>query len=276
MITKQTFNLTGYNDKPILADMTLDINKRSLNIVLFIHGFKGFKDWGAHNLAANYFATHNFTYLKFNFSHSGVPANAPTDVTDLDLFASNTVSTELYDLNVVLEYIEKEFGANAKIYLIGHSRGGGLSILKTANDNRINKLITWSAINDFSSLWKKEQEEEWLKTGQIYVTNARTKEQMPLKSSLLTDFNNHKTEYNILSAATKIKIPWLIIQGTDDINVPLTVAQKLHETNPKSKLLEIVGANHVYGVNHPYLEKELPPQLQKVCDACISFLNKNE
>ena len=52
-----------------------------------------------------------------------------------------------------------------QIYLIGHSRGGGISIIAANEDKRIKKLVTWAAIADltnrFSSeelaIWKKKQ-----------------------------------------------------------------------------------------------------------------------
>lgn len=275
MIIQKEFSIAGADGKLIIGDVTADEKNPNTPIVLFIHGFKGFKDWGAHNLVAHYFAGNGYRYIKFNFSHSGVPVNEPTDVTDLEGFARNTFSKELFDVSAVLDFIEKAYGKETPINLIGHSRGGGLSIIETANDLRIKKLITWSAISDFSSLWKTEQEQEWLETGKIFVTNARTKEQMPLNKTLLIDFKENEQALNILNAAKRINVPWLIVQGDEDVNVPLVNAQKLADANPNSRLVKIEGANHVYGASHPYEKETLPPQLFKVCERCLLFLAKN-
>lgn len=274
MIKQNAFSLSGSDGKLIIGDITFDEKNPNTPIVLFVHGFKGFKDWGAHNLVARYFAANGFRNIKFNFSYSGVPADAPKDVTDLEAFADNTVSKELFDLNAVLDYIEKAYGKETPVNLIGHSRGGGLSIIEAANDLRINKLISWSAITDFNSLWKKEQEAEWLKTGKIYVTNARTKEQMPLNKTLLEDLQENAETLNIIDAAKRINIPWLIVQGDDDVNVPFENAKKLADSNPASRLVKIEGANHVYGANHPYENETLPPLLFKVCEKCLTFLGE--
>ncbi|MGM9475140.1 alpha/beta hydrolase family protein [Pedobacter sp. GSP4] len=274
MITQNDFSLSGSDAKLIIGDITFDEKNPNAPIILFVHGFKGFKDWGAHNLVARYFASNGFRYIKFNLSHSGVPVNDPKDVTDMEAFASNTVSKELYDLNAVLDFIGKAYGATTKINLIGHSRGGGLSIIEAANDLRINKLITWSAIADFSSLWKKEQETEWKKNGKIFVTNARTKEQMPLNLTLLKDFEENAATLNIVEAAKRINIPWLIIHGDDDVNVAFETAQQLADANPASRLVKIEGANHVYGATQPYTNETLPPLLFKVCEKVLTFLGE--
>lgn len=271
MIQKLQFILSGSQGKPILGDSTFDDKNTNHEVILFIHGFKGFKDWGAHNLVAEYFANHGYNYIKFNLSHGGTTPQNPEEVTDLEAFASNTISKELADVNIVINHLSSTH-AFSKINLIGHSRGGALAILKAAEDPRIHKLITWSAIGDFSSLWKPDQEAEWKKNGQIHVINARTKEKMPLNISLLEDFKAHKAAYNVIDAAKRVKIPWLILHGDEDVNVPFSVAQRLAQAQPNAKLQKIEGANHVYGASHPYKEKTKPPHLKELCKKTLDFL----
>jgi pimeloyl-ACP methyl ester carboxylesterase len=273
MINNKQFILSGSDDKKIMGDITYDEKRTNVPSVIFVHGFKGFKDWGAHHLVARYFAEKGFRYIKFNMSHSGVNDTKPDDVTDMDTFASNTISMELKDIDTVINYVTHTF-PQQPVYLIGHSRGGGLVILKGAGDDRVSKIVTWSAIADFSSLWKKEQEEEWLAEGRIFVENARTKEQMPLDSALLEDFRAHLHEFDILNAASRIDIPWLILHGDQDVNVQFNVAQLLAQAQPSAKLQKIEGGNHVYGVSHPYTEAKLPPHLSEVCDKTLVFMEK--
>jgi pimeloyl-ACP methyl ester carboxylesterase len=273
MIKKEQFILSGAGDKTIFGDYTYDDSQTDQPSILFVHGFKGFKDWGAHNLMADYFANEGFRYIKFNLGHSGVTQQQPNDVTDLEAFAANTTGIELKDLDTAINYVSHTFPLQP-IYLIGHSKGGGLVLIKGAADNRISKIITWSSIADFSSLWKKEQEEEWIKTGKTYVENARTKEKMPLNSSLLEDYRAHEEEYNILNAAASLTIPWLILHGDEDVNVNFCVAQQLAQAQPKAKLQKIAGANHVYGATHPYTATSLPTQLQEVAEKTLAFIKE--
>jgi len=271
MIHKEEFEIPGADGKVIFGDYTFNKTSSQLPTIVFVHGFKGFKDWGAHNIVARKFAENNYRYLKFNLSHSGVTKDKPNDVTDLDSFAANTVSKELYDLQKVVDFSIAQF-PDAPITLIGHSRGGGLAILQTSRDKRIANLVTWSAISDFSSLWKKEQEEEWLRSGKIYVENARTKEKMPLDKSLLEDFRKHQEEYSILNAAEKIGVPWLILHGDNDVNVDFSMAQTLAQKQLNAQISKIEGANHVYGASHPYTADQLPDQLQQVVVKTLAFL----
>jgi alpha-beta hydrolase superfamily lysophospholipase len=273
MIKKEQFILSGAGGKTIAGDVTYDENHTNQPSIIFVHGFKGFKDWGAHHLISQSFAQEGFRYVKFNLSHNGVTQQNPDDVTDLDAFAANTISMELKDVDTAINYVAHTYPL-APIYLIGHSKGGGLVILKGASDERIKKIITWASIADFSSLWKKEQEAEWLQTGRLYVENARTKEKMPLNSTLLKDFNTHKDEFNILDAASSIKIPWLILHGDDDINVPFSVAQQLAQVQVNARLQKIQGANHVFGCSHPYTAAELPPHLQEVFEKTLAFVKE--
>ena len=273
-MSKEEFILTGADGKTIFGDFTYDnTSTMSKGTIIFIHGFKGFKDWGAHNLVADYFANNGFRYLKYNESHSGVTKEHPSDVTDMDSFSINTISKELADLNTIINYVAHR-SFNEPLYLIGHSRGGGLAILQGAKDERVAKIITWSAISDFGSLWKPEQESEWLKTGKIFVENARTKEKMPLRKVLLEDYLLHRDEYDINSAAKNITIPWLILHGDDDVNVKFSVAQQLAQIQLNAELQKIEGANHVFGASHPYPDNQLPEHLAIVCKKTLKFIEE--
>ncbi|RZJ20169.1 MAG: alpha/beta hydrolase [Acinetobacter sp.] len=273
MIHHENFSLVGASKKTILGDLTYDDKTTNAPLVIFVHGFKGFKDWGAHHLTARYFAQNGFRYLKFNLSHSGVIPEKSNDVSDMETFAANTFSKEMLDVDLVINYATENLGVK-EAFLIGHSRGGGISILQAANNPYVKGLITWSSIADFSSLWKKEQEVEWKSEGKIHVVNARTKEKMPLDVTLLEDFEANKNKLDILTAAKQITIPWLIVQGDEDVNVPFETAQKLANTNPNSRLVKIEGANHVYGAIHPYEKETLPSQLLQVCEKSLMFLNE--
>jgi alpha-beta hydrolase superfamily lysophospholipase len=147
--------LQGKNKKPILLDAGYKSTKQKKPIVLFVHGFKSFKDWGHYNKVMDYFIEQGFGFVKFNFSHNGGTIEQPIDFSDLDAFGNNNYTKELNDLDTLLDWItttdhfpEQEIDKNL-IYLIGHSRGGGISIIKAFEDKRIKKLVTWAAVSNF-------------------------------------------------------------------------------------------------------------------------------
>jgi pimeloyl-ACP methyl ester carboxylesterase len=149
--------------------------------------------------------------------------------------------------------------------------GGGISIIKTAEDKRINKLVTMASIANFHNLWPKEAEAQWKIQGIMYIQNARTGQQMPLKSTLLNDLEAHPARLNIIEKAAAIRRPWLIIHGGEDTSVPVSHAGELKAAQPKAELLIIPKADHTFGSSHPYDKDTLPAPLQEFCIKAIEF-----
>ena len=274
MIRKDNYTLPGAKGRPMLIDVTYDDALKNAPVVIFAHGFKGFKDWGTHNLVADYFARNGFRYLKFNFSHNGTTPDHPTDFADLIAFSDNTFSIELEDLDTIIDFACSGAGMAAAegVSLIGHSMGGGISIIKSAEDSRIKKLVTLASISGFRNLWPQQSEAQWYLQGIIYMHNSRTGQQMPLKSTLLDDLDKHPLRLDIQAKATEVKQPWLLVHGDIDPTVPLEHARELHTAQPKSELMIIKGGDHVLGASHPYTGDTLPAALQEYCDAAITFL----
>lgn len=90
--------LTRPAKKPMVYDVFFIPSQKPKPVIIFCHGYKGFKDWGAWNLVAKAFAKAGFFFLKFNFSHNGGTIEDPIDFPDLEAFAQNNFSKELEDL----------------------------------------------------------------------------------------------------------------------------------------------------------------------------------
>lgn len=276
MIKKEIFSVPSAKGRNMLMDLTYDDANSKAPLVIFVHGFKGFKDWGSHNLVARYFAENGYRYLKFNFSHNGTTPDKPIDFADLIAFSENTFTMELEDLGAVID-----FACNGSaippakvVNLIGHSMGGGISIIKTAEDKRVNKLITMASISSFRNLWPKEAEAQWKIQGIMYIHNSRTGQQMPLKSTLLDDLDTHPGRLNIMAKAAAIHQPWLIMHGVADLGVPVSHARELKEAQPNAELIILPGADHTFGSSHPYGNDVLPAPLKQFCTSAIQFLDQ--
>ena len=63
-------HINGSNGRPIVYDFLYDKKITKSPVVIFCHGYKGFKDWGAWPLLANTLASKGVAFLKFNFSKS--------------------------------------------------------------------------------------------------------------------------------------------------------------------------------------------------------------
>ena len=268
----------GKHNKPIVTDVFYTEDHQPKKVVIFCHGYKGFKDWGAWNVMAEAFANAGFFFVKFNFSHNGGTSENPIDFPDLEAFGNNNYTKELDDLGSVIDWISTNtaFKSNLdlnNISLIGHSRGGGIVLLKAHEDNRIKKVITLAGVSDYKSRFpKNEAFDTWKKNGVYYVKNGRTHQEMPHFYQFYTDFVKNENRLHIQKATSEITIPQLIIHGDNDTSVSIKEAEKLHTWNLNSELKIIEGANHVFNTSHPWKEKQLSDHLKKVTKICCDFL----
>ena len=97
--------LNRTDKKPLLIDTFYSESKTDQPIVVFCHGYKGFKDWGAWNRMARLFADAGYFFIKFNFSHNGGTLSQPIDFPDLEAFGKNNYTKELDDLGSVLDWV---------------------------------------------------------------------------------------------------------------------------------------------------------------------------
>ena len=274
MIKNQSnITIDGSDNRPILIDITYKENKKCKKVVIFSHGFKGFKDWGAFNQIAKTFAQNDFIFVKFNFSHNGTTAADTMNFVDLEAFGNNNFCKELDDLDFVLDWVEENF-INVEIYLLGHSRGGGISMLKTAEENRISKVVSWASPSDFTNRMSEERIAIWKEKGVAFIYNGRTKQNMPMYFQFYENSKANKDRIDIKKAVGKMNIPQLIVHGSDDSTVKLSEAENLKKWNPDAQLHIIKGADHVLGAFHPYDLQEFPAHLRGAIDETMDFLKK--
>ena len=269
------------HEKSILLDVSYRGDGKKKPIVIFCHGYKGFKDWGYWNAMAEKYAEANFFFLKFNFSYNGGTINEPIDFPDLTAFGENNFIRELDDLETVISWItsplntySKEININ-EIILIGHSRGGGIVSIKASEDRRVSKVITLAGVSDYKSRFPVGQElAHWEKEGVVFIENSRTKQQMPHYFQFYTNFIENEQRLTISKAIKNLSKPYLILHGTADETVPLKEAKDLHSWNTKSELFTIQNANHVFGSSHPCDKETLPVDLQIAITKTIGFIKE--
>ena len=278
--TNQVLAPLNASQKPIVYDTYYKNNDKAKAIVIFCHGYKGFKDWGPWHLVANAFAKAGFFFLKFNFSHNGGTVKQPIDFPDLEAFAQNNYSLELEDVDRVLDFIctsttYKNQIDISKINLIGHSRGGGIVLIKAQEDPRVAKVVTWAGVSDYRARFQENTPGflEFKKQGVYYVQNGRTKQQMPHYWQFYTNFIENKKRLTIKRAAQELQKPLLLIHGDLDNTVPLQEAQNLHQWSSFSELFIAPEANHVFNGKHPYPQSSMPKALTNVVAKTILFLS---
>lgn len=280
IIKENNLQIEGKHKKPILADLIYSSEESTKPVVIFCHGYKGFKDWGAWEKMGEFFAENGYFFLKFNFSHNGTTPENPTQFNNIEAFGDNNYIKELDDIQSVLDWMLMPGFPHlaqidpSNINLIGHSRGGGVAVIKAAEEKRFSKLITLAAVSDFASRFPKGKDlEAWEKKGVQYITNTRTKQQLPHHYQFYKNFKENKERLNIQKAAKKLEIPHLIAHGSNDTSVSIADAGSLFEWSPASKLLLVENADHVFGISHPWEKDELSKEFQHVLNRCLEFLN---
>ncbi|WP_046247294.1 alpha/beta hydrolase family protein [Hymenobacter terrenus] len=286
MLTHSPFLLTGArHGRAFEADATYRADGQAKPVILFVHGFKGFKDWGHFPLLADFFAGEGFVFVKLNLSHNGLVVGGTGDLEDLEAFGRNNFSIELDDVGQVIDALFSP-GATpvpaaeldlSHLFLVDHSRGGGLVLLKAAEDPRVRAVTTWAGIADVDQRWPQPVLAEWQRTGVLHVPNSRTGQQLPLHYQIVEDFLANRLRLDIAHNVRRhLAQPLLLIHGEEDETVAVAAAHTLHELKPDAELLLVPGATHMFGGAHPWPARELPEPTRHIAEATAAFFQRQQ
>lgn len=274
--------LSTQHTKPIFADLVYRVDNTPKPVIIFAHGFKGFKDWGAWQQVAECFAAAGLVVVRFNFSHNGTTLQQPDAFADLVAFGNNNFILELDDLQTVINWVNSNYfpvlAPNAdpsRLGLWGHSRGGGICILKAAEDSRIKALATWASVASFADYWTNSTWiDQWERTGEIMIPNVRTGQLLPIYKQMYDSCLQYQQRLDIPAAAAALRCPFLAIHGTADNAVPFEAANILQQAQPKMQLLTVPNASHTFGIKHPWQNEELPEHTTLATEATIAFFRQ--
>ncbi len=271
--------LEGFSNKSISLDYYYTTNNTPKPIVVFAHGFKGFKDWGHWKQVGLRFAAAGFVFIKFNFSHNGTTIEKPTEFADLEAFGQNNYTKELFDLNKVINWISdnKELSKTetdtSNITIIGHSRGGPIAIFEAARNPKISQVVTWASVHQLGFERQSEQQlAKWKEKGVYYILNGRTYQEMPLYYQLFEDFEANRDLFDVRKTLETLRKSLLIMHGDSDPAVPLFSAKRLKEWYPDAQLHILKGADHVFGGRHPFIEEALPDASKELVDETVKWI----
>lgn len=262
----------GSSNRKSLIDLKVPENFKN-ELIIFIHGYMGFKDWGAWNLMEDYFVAHGFGFSKLNLTHNGGTVENGFDFPDLEAFSMNSYTKEVQDVHFALDWLETQFKILPKIHLLGHSRGGG-DVLLAGSDKRVSSIITLAAISSVSKRFSdKKMIQSWRKDRVRYTINQRTKQHMPHDFSQYEDFITHQEQLDIEKAVKKLQKPFMFIHGENDVSVSISEGEELAAW-ANVVLHRIPNADHVFGASHPWKSSEMPTSLRQVCELILMFLNR--
>ncbi len=273
------FTLTGADGAPIRGDLYLPQAERPPLIVV-IHGFKGFKDWGFLPWLGKHLAQSGLAAACINLSHCGIGTN-PETFERLDLFERDTWSKRLFDIRQVLEaaqhglLTDKSEPNPARLGILGHSMGGGAALLTAAKDARVRSIATLAGVARANRIPDDIAREQLAALGHVAIENARTRQIMRIGREFFEEVWAHPEAFDILAAARTVDAPWLIVHGADDETVPLTEAHELLEaanngphTGENVRMLTLDGTGHTFEAAHPFTGPSV--FLERAADAVAS------
>lgn len=241
-------------------------------LIIFLHGYMGYKDWGCWNLVSDYFTEKGYGFLKYNVSHNGGTVEQPIDFPDLEAFSRNSYMHEVLDLEAILSVVENEFDPVPDIYLIGHSRGGGIALLH-ADNGHVKKIASWAGISRIDNRFPTGKEfEAWKEDGYYFQKNTRTGQQMPHHFSQWESFEKSKGRLDIQTYCRNSTTPTLVIHGDHDNSVDIQEGKDIARWL-NTDLTVIEGEPHTFGSSQPWPHDFLPSGLEKVCVETLAFFD---
>ena len=268
------FELVGADGGPLRGDVRYAAGTKPRPAVVIAHGFKGFKDWGFFPHLADRLARGGLTAVSFNCSGSGVGPEGDR-FTEPERFGHATFGNDVRDFEAVVGALQAGsllpgLAPPSQLGVFGHSRGGGVGVLFTADHPEVRSLVTWSAIAA-TLRWGPETIRRWRAEGKLDVTNTRTGEVLPLYPDALDELEADAVgRFDILAAAARVGVPWLIVHGEADESVSQRDAQLLYEANKeRAELLVVRHGSHTFGARHPWAGTT--PELEQAMDATVGW-----
>jgi pimeloyl-ACP methyl ester carboxylesterase len=257
-----SFEIASPEGLPIRGNISAPSDPRALVVV--IHGFKGFKDWGFFPWLAEHLCAEELAVVRFNMSRSGIGENMDT-FDRLDLFRDDTYSTQIADVLTTVRYAQSRFDA-LPTFLVGHSRGGGVALLSAQDISDLAGVVTWSAISHVDR-WDADAKRKWRADGYMDIENQRTKQMMRMSTAMLDDAVNH----DIVAAVEKLDVPLLVVHGGRDESVPVEEAREISASARDCSLVILESASHTYNAIHPLVN--VPRELSYAAAVTSHFCN---
>ena len=198
-------------------------------IVVLGHGVTGNKDRPFVVALAEALAANGLHALRFSFSGNGASSGR---------FVDSNISKQVDDLGSVLDNL-----SGSKVGYIGHSMGGAVGVLRAAKDPRIKFLVSLAGMVNTKAF--AEREFGTVTPGQGFMWDDSN---CPLSEAYMKDLRAINT---VANEAPKIKVPWLLVHGSEDDVVPIDDSREIFaKANEPKKLIELPGANHVFAAPH--------------------------
>jgi pimeloyl-ACP methyl ester carboxylesterase len=268
----------------IKGDLRIPFLQSKSALIIFSHGFKGFRNWGFIPYICTEFAKHGYNIINFDFSLNGISDDI-NQIYDNNLFRKNKVSIEVADLSLLIESIinknnifsELYDNWNGEIYLAGHSLGGAVSLLTADKFENVRKVSLWAAVSTLDRNTSR-QKEIWKTNGTTEINISSTGQKLNLDYSYIQDKETKFPQNVIIETLRKTNKKIQVIHPRNDLTVSIREAITLHENInniKKDELIVIEKAGHTFNCRHPF--GDTPSEaIQKVVNSTKLFFESKD
>jgi pimeloyl-ACP methyl ester carboxylesterase len=194
-------------------------------LVVIGHGVTGNKDRPFVVALGEALAKAGIPAIRISFAGNGASGGKFTDC---------TISKEVEDLGAVFDALK-----DRDLVYVGHSMGGAVGVLRTARDSRVKALVSLAGMVHTKAF--AEREFGMVKPGAGFMWDDQN---CPLSQKYMDDMAQIGS---VLGEAPKVRVPWLLVHGTEDDVVPIQESREIFaKANLPAELVEIKGANHVF------------------------------
>lgn len=206
------------NDKLVLHGWYLHAEGSPRAKVLFFHG--NGENISTHVIAVAWLTRHDYDVILVDYRGYGLSQGTPGLRGSID------------DVDEAIRYtIDELLGDNEKLFVLGHSLGGSLSIAALAENHyqgRVKALLSISAFSDYRNITQEVLSRLWLT--------------WPLQWPLSFTVNNDYSPKNLVSKISPVSL--VIMHSVDDHIVPVYHADVLFEQANQPKYIEKVAGGH--------------------------------
>lgn len=194
-------------------------------IVIIGHGVTGNKDRPFIVALAEGLSKAGIAAVRISFSGNGASGGS---------FGESTISKEVEDLGAVIDALR-----GREVCYVGHSMGGAVGVLRAAKDPRIKALVSLAGMVHTKAFAQREF--GMVKPGEGFMWDDPN---CPLSQTYMEDMARIGS---VLEKAGSIKVPWLLVHGTEDDVVPIQDSHDIFaKASQPKELFELKGANHVF------------------------------
>lgn len=225
-----------------------------LGIVIIVPGFLGYMDWGFYPFLAKTLVERGFAVIQFDHSTGGVGDNGKP-YSGLDKLKHMTVERDLADMRRIFEAVNSgeidgiTNPASLPVFLVGHSKGGAVSLLSASGQSAIAGIVLINSVADLLRI-PREKALEIIEKGHQEKQLPGTKITIKVDCEYWKQILDNPERYDPIMALEKLTAKLFIIRGSADEVITFEETKRIiHAASKGTPIILRDGVDHNLGCN---------------------------